>query len=70
MIVAPRLGHIGLLDFARADEAIREGERAMESALGSLSMLGIERQYSSVFNRLHSFLSALQKLLAALLLQS
>ncbi len=42
VIVAPRLGHIGLLDFARADEAIREGERAMESALGSLPVLGIE----------------------------
>ena len=42
VIVAPRLGHIGLLDFARADEAIREGERAMESALGSLPVLGID----------------------------
>jgi NTE family protein len=40
--VAPRLAHIGLLDFDRADEAIREGERAMEAALGGLAMLGIE----------------------------
>jgi NTE family protein len=42
VVVAPRLGHIGLLDFARANEAIEEGERAMESALASLSVLGIE----------------------------
>jgi NTE family protein len=40
--VAPRLAHIGLLDFDRAEEAIREGERAMEAALGGLAMLGIE----------------------------
>jgi NTE family protein len=41
VIVAPRLAHIGLLDFDRAEEAIREGERAMEAALGGLSVLGI-----------------------------
>jgi NTE family protein len=40
--VAPRLAHIGLLDFDRAEEAIREGERAMEAALESLAVLGIE----------------------------
>jgi NTE family protein len=40
--VAPRLAHIGLLDFDRAEEAIREGERAMEAALGGLATLGIE----------------------------
>lgn len=40
--VAPRLAHIGLLDFDRAEEAIAEGERAMEAALGGLTMLGIE----------------------------
>jgi NTE family protein len=28
--IAPRLGHIGLLEFDRADEAIREGEAAVE----------------------------------------
>jgi NTE family protein len=42
VIVAPRLAHVGLLDFDRADEAIREGERAMEAALDSLAVLGIE----------------------------
>lgn len=41
IIVAPRLAHIGLLDFDRAEEAIREGERAMEAALGGLEVLGI-----------------------------
>jgi NTE family protein len=40
--VAPRVAHIGLLDFDRAEEAILEGERAMEAALGGLTMLGIE----------------------------
>jgi NTE family protein len=40
--VAPRLAHVGLLDFNRADEAIREGERAMEAALGGLTTFGIE----------------------------
>ena len=39
--VAPRLAHIGLLDFDRAEEAIREGERAMEAALDSLAVLVI-----------------------------
>ena len=28
--IAPRLGHIGLLEFDRAAEAIREGEAAVE----------------------------------------
>jgi NTE family protein len=42
VIVAPRLADIGLLDFHRAAEAIREGERAMTAALGSLAVLGIE----------------------------
>jgi NTE family protein len=42
VIVAPRLAHIGLLDFDRADEAIHEGERAMEAALSGLDVLGIE----------------------------
>ena len=40
--VAPRLAHIGLLDFDRAEEAIREGERAMEAALSGLSVFGIQ----------------------------
>jgi NTE family protein len=42
VIVAPRLADVGLLDFHRADEAIREGERAMTAALGSLAVLGLE----------------------------
>jgi NTE family protein len=42
VIVAPRLAHIGLLDFDRAEEAIREGERAMEAALEGLAVLGVE----------------------------
>ena len=41
VIVAPRLAHIGLLDFDRAEEAIREGERAMDAALGGLAVLGV-----------------------------
>lgn len=42
LIVAPRIGDIGLLDFHRADDAMREGERAMTAALGGLAILGIE----------------------------
>ena len=37
--VTPRLGHLGLLDFHRAAEAIEAGERAMESALPALQAL-------------------------------
>jgi NTE family protein len=46
LMVAPRLADIGLLDFHRADEAIREGERAMTAALGSLAVLGIQTAVS------------------------
>ena len=38
-IVAPRLAHLGLLDYHRAKEAIDEGERAVEVALPSLNAL-------------------------------
>ncbi len=38
-IVAPRLAHLGLLDFHRAKEAIEEGARAVEAALPGLSAL-------------------------------
>ena len=38
-IVAPRLAHLGLLDYHRAKEAIEEGERAVEAALPSLNAL-------------------------------
>ena len=37
--VTPRLGHLGLLDFHRAAEAIEAGERAMEAALPALEAL-------------------------------
>jgi NTE family protein len=38
-IVAPRLAHVGLLDFHRAREAIEAGERAVEAALPGLDAL-------------------------------
>lgn len=42
--IAPRLGHINLLEFGRADEAIAEGEAAVERALpflqNALKVLG------------------------------
>jgi NTE family protein len=38
-IVAPRLAHLGLLDFHRGKEAIEEGERAVEAALPGLNAL-------------------------------
>jgi len=38
-IVAPRLGHLGLLDFHRAKEAIEAGERAVENVLPGLKVL-------------------------------
>ncbi|MFZ5524124.1 MAG: patatin-like phospholipase RssA [Pseudomonadota bacterium] len=39
VIVAPRLAHLGLLDFHRSKEAIEEGERAVETALPGLKAL-------------------------------
>jgi NTE family protein len=36
LIVAPRLAHLGLLDFHRAKEAIQEGKRAVERVAHSL----------------------------------
>jgi len=41
VLVAPRLARLGLLDFHRAQEAIDEGDRAMEAALPDLHRLGI-----------------------------
>jgi NTE family protein len=38
-VVAPRLAHLGLLDFHRGKEAIEAGERAVEVALPSLDAL-------------------------------
>jgi NTE family protein len=46
LIVAPRLGDVGLLDFHRAAEAIHEGERAMTAALDNLAVLGISTAVS------------------------
>jgi NTE family protein len=37
VMIAPRLGDIGLFDFHRAAEAIRLGAEATERALGELS---------------------------------
>jgi len=37
--VAPKLAHLGLMDFHRAAEAIEAGERAMEAALPALQAL-------------------------------
>jgi NTE family protein len=37
--VTPRLGHVGLFDFHCAEEAIKEGERAMTAALEQLQFL-------------------------------
>jgi len=39
VIVAPRLAHLGLLDFHRAKEAIEKGARAVEAALPSLKAI-------------------------------
>jgi NTE family protein len=39
MIVAPRLSHLGLLDFHRGAEAIDEGQRAVERAGAALAQL-------------------------------
>ena len=40
LVVAPRLAHLGLLDFHRASEAIEEGRRAVERVAHSLETLG------------------------------
>jgi len=39
LIVAPRLAHLGLLDFHRAKEAIEEGKRAVERVAHNLPAL-------------------------------
>lgn len=39
LIVTPRLSHLGLLDFHRAQEAMDEGRRAVEAALPNLHLL-------------------------------
>jgi NTE family protein len=42
VVIAPRLTHLGLLDFHRAGEAIEEGERAADAKLDDLRLLGRE----------------------------
>ena len=44
IVVAPRLGHLGLFDFHRAEEAIKEGERSMTAALENLDLYGVYRE--------------------------
>ncbi|MGB4928244.1 MAG: patatin-like phospholipase family protein [Giesbergeria sp.] len=41
VVIAPRLAHLGLLDFYRAAEAIEEGRKAAEGALPFLQQLGL-----------------------------
>lgn len=41
VVIAPRLAHLGLLDFYRAGEAIAEGRKAAEGALPFLRQLGL-----------------------------
>ncbi|MBI4294258.1 MAG: patatin-like phospholipase RssA [Betaproteobacteria bacterium] len=42
VVVAPRLAHLGVLDYHRAREAIDEGRRAVEACIHSLRALEIE----------------------------
>ena len=42
LIIAPRLAHLGLLEFHRAGEAIEEGRRAVEVGLHNLEALGLQ----------------------------
>lgn len=44
-VVAPRLAHLGLLDFHRAREAIDAEERAAEASLPFLRELGLGKQF-------------------------
>lgn len=41
VVIAPRLAHLGLLDFYRAEEAIAAGRQATEAALPVLRQLGL-----------------------------
>ncbi len=44
LVIAPRLAHLGLLDFHRAREAIDEGRRAVAASLHQLDALGLQTQ--------------------------
>jgi len=39
VIISPRLGHFGLLEYHRAKEAIEEGKHAVEAAMNNLNVL-------------------------------
>jgi len=41
VIISPRLAHLGLMDFHRADVAIEEGARAPTAAIPTLKELGL-----------------------------
>jgi NTE family protein len=41
VVITPRLGDIGLLDFHRGAEAIAHGERAAQAVLPALKELGL-----------------------------
>ena len=41
VVIAPRLAHLGLLDFYRAGDAIEEGRKSAEGALPFLQQLGL-----------------------------
>jgi NTE family protein len=41
VVINPRLGDIGLLDFHRGAEAIAHGERAAQAVLPALKELGL-----------------------------
>jgi NTE family protein len=40
LVIAPRLAHLGLLDFHRAKEAMEEGYAAAQAALPGLQHFG------------------------------
>lgn len=40
VVITPRLAHLRLLDFHRAEEGIEEGRRAVERVADSLAALG------------------------------
>jgi NTE family protein len=42
LVIAPRLAHLGLLEFHRAEEAIEEGRHAVEVSLHGLEALGLQ----------------------------
>jgi NTE family protein len=41
IVISPRLGHLGLLDFHRAQVAMDEGRRAAQASIPGLIELGL-----------------------------